>query len=410
MKSIYTVLLMLLMCNYLIAQEIQKDKGKYIHYYNKFYNHIQESMDGSQKDDTEKKGPLVFKMDCTGKNIPQSIDEFTTVWCNEPISQGKSGTCWCFATSSFYESEIFRLTKQKIKLSELYIVYWEYVEKAREHIRTKGKSFFSEGSETNAIARMMKKYGIVPQEAYAGIKEGQAFHNHDAMFNDMKQYLKSIKQADTWDEKKALAKIKSILNEYIGKPPAKFKWEGKSTTPFKFMNDVIKINPDDYVNFMSLMEKPYYEKAEYKVPDNWWRSDDYNNVPLDDFMEALKEAIRNGYSISLGGDVSESGINPYDDIAMVPSYDIPSEYIDENARQMRFINKSTTDDHAIHVIGYLDKDDEFWFLIKDSGSSSRNGKQKGYYFYHEDYVKLKMMTFTIHKDAVDDVLKKMKIN
>ena len=160
---------------------------------------------------------------------------------------------------------------------------------------------------------------------------------------------------------------------------------------------------------MSLMEKPYWQQVEYKVPDNWWRSDEYYNVPLNDFMSSIKNAISNGYSISIGGDVSESGYSATNDVAMIPSYDIPSEYIDENARQFRFSNGTTTDDHAIHLIGYkIDQNDDWWFLIKDSGSGSRNGRFHGYYFYHEDFVKLKMMSFTIHKDAVTETLKNSK--
>ena len=113
--------------------------------------------------------------------------------------------------------------------------------------------------------------------------------------------------------------------------------------------------------------------------------------------------------MSIGGDVSESGNSSKYAVAMVPSYDITSKNIDENARQFRFSNGTTTDDHAVHLIGYkVDENDDWWFLIKDSGSGSRNGRFPGYYFYHEDYVKLKMMTFTIHKEAVEEILNKIQ--
>ena len=126
-------------------------------------------------------------------------------------------------------------------------------------------------------------------------------------------------------------------------------------------------------------------------------------------MNIIKSSIKNGYSMSIGGDVSESGYSSKYDIAMVPSFDIPSQYIDENARQFRFSNGTTTDDHAIHLIGYkVDENDDWWFLNKDSGSGCRNGRFPGYYFYHEDYVKLKMMTFTIHKDAVKEILNRIQ--
>lgn len=395
MKSILFVSAFITVCSYLLAQDIKKDKGEFIEYSNDYYNEILEEI-GKEKKEPKK----AFKMDLSEYNIPQSISEFKTVWCNEPLSQGNTGTCWCFSTSSFFESEIYRKTKKQVKLSEPYTVYWEYVEKARAFIKTKGESFFGEGSETNAVARMMQNYGVVPAEAYTGKKENQKFHNHGGMYEEMKDYLDSLKTKNEWNEEGAIQNIRTILNTHMGAVPEKIKVDGKMMTPKEYMAKVAQIKPEEYVNFMSLMEHPYYTKAEYDVPDNWWNSTDYYNVPLNDFMNIIKNALKNGYSISIGGDVSESGLNPMMDVAMVPSYDIPSDYIDENARQLRFLNGSTTDDHAIHLVGYKESPEGWWFLIKDSGSSAHNGKNKGYYFYHEDYVKLKMMTITLHKNAV----------
>jgi len=125
---------------------------------------------------------------------------------------------------------------------------------------------------------------------------------------------------------------------------------------------------------------------------------------------AVKKAITDGYSMMIGGDVSSTGYYSFEDVAVIPSYDIPSEYIDEHARQLRWSNGTTGDDHAIHLVGYTEKDDVTWYLIKDSGSGSRNGNNKGYYFYHEDYVKLKMMNFLIHKDGVKDLIEKFDKN
>ena len=148
------------------------------------------------------------------------------------------------------------------------------------------------------------------------------------------------------------------------------------------------------------MQQPFGEQVEYEVPDNWWHSKDYYNVPLDTFMKILKSAVRKGYTMSIGGDVSEPGKDAEKKVCMIPDFDIPSQYIDDNARQLRFSNHTTTDDHGIHLIGYMEKDGKDWYLIKDSGSSAYNADPKGYYFFTEDYVKLKMMDFMVHKDAV----------
>ncbi|RMG82985.1 MAG: peptidase C1 [Bacteroidetes bacterium] len=384
------------------AQKNRRDKGEFVKAENRFYKKIVESLDNEQTNSNDRK---VFKVNAEKIAVPE-FEEFTTVWCNAPVSQGRTGTCWSFATSSFFEAEVFRLTQQKIDISEMYTVYWEYVEKATEFVRTRGKSFFGEGSETNALLRIMKKYGAVPYEAYPGKNPDLPFYDHQQMYNEMKQYLESVKATNAWNLEQVIGNIRAILDYYMGKPPVTVPGpKGKPLTPQQYLKMILQINPDEYMTFMSLLEAPFYSKAVYNVPDNWWKSDDYINVPLADFMEIIKYGVKKGYSFALGGDVSESGYLPEKDIAIVPTYDIPSEYIDDYARQFRFSNGTTTDDHAVHLIGYKENKDGYWFLIKDSGSGARNGKLEGYYRYHEDYVKLKMMTFTVHRDALPPSIK-----
>jgi len=401
-----TLLIILLLSSNCFTQSPKRDKGKFSVPKNEFWEEIKESVEEfeSPKEDETK----TFKMDLSNYNLPKSSDEFIQFWHNEPVSQGWSGMCWNFCTTSLFESEINRMSGKKIKLSELYNTYWEYVEKARGFIRERGSSTFGEGSQSNALIRLWKKYGCVPAQAYTGMKEGQKHHGHEKMYNEMLSYLNSLKQNNAWNEEIAIETIKSILNHYIGIPPQEFEYEGKKMTPVEFLKNEAKLNPDDYVDIMSLMQEPYYQKAEYKVPDNWWHSKEYHNVPLDEFMSAIKNAVKKGYSLAIGGDVSESGYDSHAEVAMVPSYDIPSEFIDENSRQFRFSNGTTTDDHGIHIVGYKEQDGKFWFLIKDSGAGARNGSNKGYYFYHEDYIKLKMMSFMVHRSAVEDLLKKFK--
>ncbi len=412
MKRITAIASLFWACGMTATEQPAENTGVYEEYENKFYNEIKKELkeeDPSAGSGQAKKDELelVYKMDYTSIDIPESVDEFTTVWCNDPLSQGRTGTCWSFGASSFYESEIQRLTKQEIKLSELYIVYWEYVEKAREYITTKGESRFTDGSQPNAVTRMIKEYGVVPAESYSGKKEGQKFHDHKAMFDKMSRYLESLEKDSNWNEPDALLAIKSILDEHLGPPPSEIEYKGEKMSPKEFTENIAQINPDDYVDFISTLESPYFEKAEYAVPDNWWHDEEYNNVPLADFIKLIDHSVRNGYSVALGGDVSESGISPEKDVAMIPSYDIASENINDHARQFRFKNGSTTDDHIIHLVGYLEKNGENWYLIKDSGSSARNGNNEGYYFYHEDFIKLKTLTFTVHQDAAADLLKKM---
>jgi len=364
-----------------------------------------------ESEKVEEKADLLFKLDVSGKDYPTNPKEYTTIWKNDVLSQGNTGTCWCFSTTSFYEAEVKRITGKEVKLSELYTVYWEYVNRAVYFVENRGVMTLGEGSETNAVAKVMELYGVVPADAYTGMLDGQEFHNHEVMFEEINTYLAGVKERSDWNKVTVVATVQSILTHYMGEIPSRVKVEGKEIAPIQYMG-MLGIVPGDYMNFMSLMESPYWKKTEYDVPDNWWNSNDYNNVPLDSFMDLIKKAVKNGYGISIGGDVSESGFDKESQVAVIPSYDVPSEYIDENARQMRFENGSTTDDHAMHLVGYKEHDGAIWFLIKDSGSGSRNCgvdcDKFGYYFMHEDYVKLKMMTITLHKDAAKELLKKIK--
>ncbi len=405
-NSTIILLVFILLANQSYSQTKTTDKGKFVVKKNEFYSKILEGIREFEK--VPKEAKKKFTMDFSKYNLPKSVDEFTKYWFNPPISQGNTGTCWAFSTTSFFESEIYRLTKKKVKLSEIFTVYWEYVEKAKYFVETRGTSLFAQGSEANAVTRIWKKYGIVPEADYTGLKEGQVYHNHAKMFNEMSNYLQSVKKENAWNVKTVTETIKSIMNHYIGTPPNQIKVNGKTYTPKEYLKNYLKLNLNDYVDVVSYMQKPYFKQVEYEVPDNWWHSKDYYNIPLDDFMNVLKKAIRNGYTIGLGGDVSEPGKSAELDVFMVPDFDIPSAYIDENARQFRFSNKTTTDDHGIHLVGYLDRPDQNWYLIKDSGSGSRNGKNKGFYFFTEDYVKLKMMDYIIHKDAFKDEIKKFK--
>ncbi len=155
---------------------------------------------------------------------------------------------------------------------------------------------------------------------------------------------------------------------------------------------------------------PFWTHGEYKVPDNWWHSKEYLNVPLDVWYGAIVKAIGSGESVVIGGDVSEPGYYGEEDIAVVPTFDIPGPFIDQDAREFRFYNRTSTDDHGIHLVGHTRVGSHDWFLIKDSARSSRHGKYKGYYMYRDDYVRLKMLTFTVHKQFVKDILAKVAAN
>ena len=339
---------------------------------------------------------------------PESPEACHPLFHFPPIRQDTTGTCWAFSGTSFLESEIYRLHGTKIKLSEMYTVYWEYVEKARRFVQQKGKSFFGEGSEEDAVLLRMKQYGAVPATDYTGLPEGQVKHNHDTLFQEMNIYLDFIKEHAMWDEDFVISQIRQILDKHMGPPPGKIRIGRKEITPKEFLKRYVDLPLDEYVSFMSFASQPFYTQGEYKVEDNWWHEDSYYNVPLDAWYDAVVKAIQNGFTVGIGGDVSEPGKGRWDDVCIVPTFDIPPQFIDQDAREFRFYNQTSTDDHGIHLVGYQRIGDWDWFLIKDSGSSAQEGKFPGYYFYRSDFVKLKMLTFIVHRDAVKDLLAKCK--
>ncbi|MGQ9853995.1 MAG: C1 family peptidase [Candidatus Oleimicrobiaceae bacterium] len=339
---------------------------------------------------------------------PSSPESFAPLFHLPPLSQGRTGTCWAFAATSFLESELKRLGRPEVKLSEMHTVYYEYLEKARRFVREKGDSRFAQGSELNAVIERMKQYGAVPASAYPGRKEGQERHDHSPLEREMMDYLNFVRSHELWDEEQVLAHIKMTLNKYLGEPPTTITVGKKRMTPGEYLANVLRLPLEDYVSVMSTKAEPFYTKAEYKVPDNWWHSKDYYNVPLDEFYAALKEALQRGYTAALAADTSEPGKSGEDDVAIIPTFDIPPAFVNQDSREFRIYNRTTTDDHAIHAVGYQRIGEHDWFLIKDSGSSAFRGEHKGYFFFRDDYVRMKVLVFMVHKDAIPELLAKFR--
>lgn len=373
---------------------------------------ISAAIQEAHRDEEEKKRDaeksIVF--DWSGVAKPQSPEVFQAPFHFPPIRQYRTGTCWCFSTTSFFESEIKRLTGREIKLSEMHTVYWEYVEKARGYIEKRGCQPFASGSEDDAVCIIWKEYGAVPASAYSGLVPGQDKHDDVVMVDEMADYLRSQKEHNYWDEATIITQIRAILDRYMGRPPEDFEYEGKLYTPRRFLEEVVRLKLDDYVQFMSTLSLPFYTKGKYDVPDNWRPTEDYYNVPLDEYYELLARAADRGYTVAIGGDVSEPGRYGFEDAAIVPTFDIPQEFIDQDSREFRFYNKTSQDDHGIHLLAMKKVGGRDWYLIKDSASSATWGKHNGYYFYRDDYIKLKMLSFMVHRDIAEFLMPKFAAN
>ncbi|MCX6570323.1 MAG: peptidase C1 [Candidatus Aminicenantes bacterium] len=357
------------------------------------------------EESSEGKTRTVLSADLTGLEKPADPAEFTKFFHLPPIRQDNTGTCWSFAATSLLESELRRQGKADVKLSEMFTVYWEYVEKARRFVREKGDSFLGQGSEPNSAMERIRQYGLVRASDFTGLLDGKTTHDHGPLFREFRDYLSGLAAKKEWDEARALAGVRAILDKHLGRPPDRITVDGRSLTPLEYLKS-LGLDPGDYVAFVSFMYLPFYTKGEFRVPDNWWHSRDFHNLPLYEFSLALLRALRRGYTATLAVDFSEPGYSGENDVAVVPTFDIPSNYIDQSSREYRFTNGSSTDDHSVHCVGYLESAKGNWFLIKDSWENAYWGKAKGYFFYQDDYVRLKGLMFLVHKDAVKEVLDK----
>jgi bleomycin hydrolase len=352
-------------------------------------------------------------------------------------SQGMSGTCWSFSALSFFESELIRMGKDEVRLSEMYVVHKAYEDKADMYVRMHGNSNFGAGGAFHDIPHVIAKYGIVPEEIYTGLNYGSEKHKH----GEMDEILKAVVDAVVKNKNKSLTPVwrKSIegtLDGYLGEIPEEFEYKGKTYTPISFAKH-LGLNMDDYVEISSYNHHPFYSQFVLEVPDNWTYGSVYN-LPLDDMMRVIDNALMDGYTIAWGADVSEKGFSFRNSLALVPedestiksrgsdsknyndagsqktssAFDEPVEEktITQEMRQEAFDNYETTDDHGMHITGiYKDQNGNKYYFIKNSWGTKYNDLD-GYFLASEAYVRYKTMDFMVHKDALPkDIRKKLGI-
>ncbi|MCX7955229.1 MAG: hypothetical protein N3A01_08600 [Bacteroidales bacterium] len=337
-------------------------------------------------------------------SIIPTIKDFTILPHTQPKCQGITGTCWAFAATSYLESEILRIYKEEIDLSEMFFVYYEYLEKVKRYIETRGKIKIEEGSEAPFVFYTLKKYGCIPDEIYKS-KKIDTFYNHQLLIKEIKNFLKEINNNDIWNTSWVINSVKCILNKQMGHIPDTFVYNNIKYTAQSFARNIVRIKPNDYFWFMSTKEFPYYEKHELIEDDNWLNDDNFYNVPIDTFMMLINQSLTSGYTVCLCGDVTEPEYNKsVNKIAEIPIYDITHVLINDNSRTFRLNNTSTTDDHCVHIVGYYKSPVGFYYLIKDSNRSAFVSSPYGYRIYSENYIKLKMMNIIVHKDIAKRIL------
>ena len=357
---------------------------------------------------------IVFAFSFLFNGHAQEPYQFTTVIDLETtpvISQGITGTCWSFSTSSFLESEIMRISGKNIDLSEMYNVRNTYPKKAWNYVMRQGKAQFSEGGLAHDVINSIKDHGLVPNQVYTGLEAGADKHNHAEMVAVIKAMLDTYIEnpgrelSPNWQ----LA-VSKVLDVYLGEVPQQFKYEGKDYDPQSFLA-MTGLDPDDYVSITSFAHLPYYKQSILNIPDNFSNGSFYN-LPLDEFMEVIDQALAKGYTISLDCDVSERGFSSKNGVAIVPEDSsltpkawtaiYPELEIDQDLRQARFESYSTTDDHLMHITGLVkDQQGNRYYKVKNSwGTAEDRTAFGGYVYFSESYMRLKSISVMIHRDAL----------
>lgn len=312
------------------------------------------------------------------------------------ISQGSTGTCWSFATTSFLESEIIRKGLPETDLSEMYFVNFGYKNKVDEYIMYQGNNNFGEGGLSHDVLDVLSNQGLVTYETFPGNKvDGK--YSHGVLMKELKTAVETInkKRRNEFDINE-IDELDIILEEYIGAIPKKVKAAGQNLKPIDFRNS-LDLNPDDYIELSSYSHHPFYEPFVLEIPDNWSHAL-YYNLPIDELMEVMHSAIDSGYSVCWDGDVSEKLFQHKNGKADLPEDQIGK--VNQILRQETFLNRTTTDDHLMHIVGLSnDSKGRTCFYTKNSWGADSN-QYGGYLHMTEDYVKLKTVGILVHKDAI----------
>ncbi len=386
----------------------------------------------------------------TGANAQEKKDSaksnkpvFTTIKENKITSikdQNRSGTCWAYSTLSFFESEILKKTGKTYDLSEMFVASKDYMDRAILTVRMHGDSQFSQGGSAYDVYYVLKNYGICPEEAMAapGSMTGDSLANFNEFFSVMEPYVDAVarnkakKISSQWK-----VGLQGILDAYLGKCPESFKYEGKTYTPKTFAES-LGLNFDDYVTITSYTHHPFWTQFAVEVQDNWrwplsW------NIPMDDMMRIIDNAVENGYTVAWGGDVSEEGFTrkglgiAYDTkkvqsltgsdaarwLRLTPAkksekfdslgVNAPEIVPTQEMRQERFDNWELTDDHGMLIYGVAkDQNGKEYYMVKNSWGEY--GDYKGTWYMTKAFIAANTMDFMVNKNAIPkDIRKKMGI-
>ncbi len=354
--------------------------------------------------------------------------------------QNRSGTCWAYSTLSYFESEILKSTGKTYDLCESFVANKDYMDRAIQVVRYHGDMQFAQGGSAYDVYYVLKNYGICPEDAmpFPGSLYGDSLNNFNEFFSLLEPYVdgiatsKASKISNQWK-----VGFQGILDAYLGECPENFTYEGKNYTPKSFMSS-LGLNMDDYVTITSYTHHPFYSQFVVEVQDNWRNPASYN-LPMDEMMQIIDNAVMNGYTVAWGGDVSEPGFTRDGLAYMIDAKkmqslqgsdmarwlglsaakrrnlidslgcNVPEVQPTQEMRQERFDNWELTDDHGMLIYGIAkDQNGKEYYMVKNSWGEA--GKYKGTWYMTKTFIAANTMDYMVNKNAIPaNIRKKMGI-
>lgn len=336
-------------------------------------------------------------------------------------NQHQSSTCWSYSSLAFFESELLRMKRPNVNLSEMFVVRHVYQAKAEKFVRLHGNANFGPGGAFHDPLFVLRTYGLMPESAYPGNAYGEETVKH----NELDAVARSLVDAVVKNPNQRLSTawksaFSGVLDAYLGALPSTFDLQGKSYTPKSYASS-LGLNANDYADLTSFNHHPFYASFPIEIPDNWSWEPAYN-LPIDDLMACLNNALKNGYSVAWGADVSDPGFNHKLGLAIKPEGGFagrsreekealflspqPQEKIGQDDRQAAFDRYEVTDDHGMLITGmFRDPAGTTYYKVKNSWGDKSNDCG-GYFYASESFVRLHTINFLMHKDALTTALKK----
>ena len=351
--------------------------------------------------------------------------------------QNRSSTCWSYSTIGFLESELLRMGKGEYDLSEMFVVHHTMLDRAEYSVRMYGTAEFAPGGSAYDVIYCLKNYGMVPQNAMPGIQYGSSPADTLPVHAELDAIAGGVVKAVTNSGLKKLTPVwkkalTAVYDTYLGECPATFIYNGKEYTPKSFAEE-LGLNADDYVSITSYTHHPYYTTFALEVPDNW-RMDQMYNVPMEEMMAIIDNALAKGYTLAWGADVSEIcftrkglGVVPEEEKAVdltgsdaarwlglsatdkreeLTKKPLPEKTITQEMRQAAYDSWENTDDHGMQIFGTAkDQNGKRYYMVKNSWGTKRS-EYKGIWYVSEAYMQYKTNDVLVHKNAIPKEIRK----